>query len=115
MIVGTLQRLLIDVGSAGNRLDLFLAEHFKPITGSERRFSRSEIQNEFQVLRERLRKTIVFVTHDVGEALMFGDRIGLMQDGSLIALTTKNEFLNSENADVQSFLAPIRSLQPLIR
>ena len=44
MIVGTLQRLLIDVGSAGNRLDLFLAEHFKPITGSERRFSRSEIQ-----------------------------------------------------------------------
>ena len=77
--------------------------------------SRSEIQNEFQVLRERLRKTIVFVTHDVGEALMFGDRIGLMQDGSLIALTTKNEFLNSENADVQSFLAPIRSLQPLIR
>jgi osmoprotectant transport system ATP-binding protein len=77
--------------------------------------SRSEIQNEFQELRERLNKTIVFVTHDVAEALMFGDRIGLMQNGNLIALGTKNQFLNSENADVQSFLAPIRNLQPLMR
>ena len=77
--------------------------------------SRSEIQNEFQELRQRLKKTIVFVTHDVAEALLFGDRIGLMQDGNLIALATKNQFLHSENADVQSFLAPIRNLQPLIR
>jgi osmoprotectant transport system ATP-binding protein len=77
--------------------------------------SRSEIQNEFQELRQRLKKTIVFVTHDVAEALLFGDRIGLMQDGKLITLATKEEFLNSENADVQSFLAPIRNLQPLLQ
>jgi 23S rRNA pseudouridine1911/1915/1917 synthase len=38
------QRLLIDRGSAGTRLDLFLTEHFKPDRGSTRRFSRAEIQ-----------------------------------------------------------------------
>jgi osmoprotectant transport system ATP-binding protein len=77
--------------------------------------SRAEIQNQFQELRERLQKTIVFVTHDVGEALLFGDRIGLMQDGKLIALASRDEFLNSKTAEIQSFLAPIRNLQPFVR
>lgn len=44
MIESNLQRLLIDVGSAGTRLDLFLADHFKRAKGSERGLSRSEIQ-----------------------------------------------------------------------
>lgn len=77
--------------------------------------SRAEIQNQFQELRERLQKTIVFVTHDVGEALLFGDRIGLMQEGKLIALASRDEFLNSKTAEIQSFLAPIRNLQPFVR
>ena len=77
--------------------------------------SRSEIQNQFQDLRQRLKKTIVFVTHDVGEALLFGDRIGLMQSGELIALTSKQEFLKSTDPAVSSFLAPIRNLQPLLQ
>ena len=44
MIESSTQRLLIDVGSAGIRLDLFLADHFKPAKGSQRGLSRSEIQ-----------------------------------------------------------------------
>jgi osmoprotectant transport system ATP-binding protein len=72
--------------------------------------SRSEIQNEFKDLRERLHKTIVFVTHDVGEAILFGDQIGLMEHGRLIAFATKSEFVESEDPNIKSFLAPIRSV-----
>jgi len=39
-----MRRLLIDAGAAGSRLDLFLADHFKPAGSSERGLSRSEIQ-----------------------------------------------------------------------
>src|ERR1700685_2137115 len=45
--------------------------------------TRAEIQVEFQKLQQRLKKTVVFVTHDVGEALMLGDRIGFMDSGRL--------------------------------
>ena len=45
--------------------------------------TRAEIQMEFKKLQQKLRKTIVFVTHDVGEALMLGDRIALMEAGQL--------------------------------
>ncbi len=77
--------------------------------------SRAEIQNEFKELRKRLHKTMVFVTHDVAEALLFGDRIGLMKDGELIALATRSEFLGSEDPAIKAFLAPIRNLQPLFQ
>ena len=45
--------------------------------------TRAEIQMEFKRLQEKLGKTIVFVTHDVGEALLLGSRIALMEDGKL--------------------------------
>ena len=45
--------------------------------------TRAEIQVEFKKLQQKLGKTIVFVTHDVGEALLLGDRIGLMEEGRL--------------------------------
>ena len=38
---------------------------------------------EFKKLQQKLGKTIVFVTHDVGEALLLGNRIGLMEEGRL--------------------------------
>ena len=40
-------------------------------------------RQEFKKLQEKLGKTIVFVTHDVGEALLLGDRIALMEEGQL--------------------------------
>ena len=45
--------------------------------------TRAEIQMEFKRLQEKLGKTIVFVTHDVGEALLLGSRIALMENGKL--------------------------------
>src|SRR3990167_2094983 len=48
--------------------------------------TRRDLQREFKALKVRLGKTMVFVTHDVREALLLADRIGLMQDGRLVFL-----------------------------
>ncbi len=46
--------------------------------------SREHLQREFAALHKRLGKTVVFVTHDIEEAVLLGDRIVLMRDGSLV-------------------------------
>lgn len=69
--------------------------------------TRSEIQDEFLSLQEKLRKTMLFVTHDVTEAFLLGSRIGLMEEGKLIALGTREEFLASSDSSVRSFLRPL--------
>jgi osmoprotectant transport system ATP-binding protein len=58
--------------------------------------TRAELQHEFLDLQQRLRKTVVFVTHDLHEALLLGTRIALMEAGHLIAVQTPKEFLNSK-------------------
>jgi osmoprotectant transport system ATP-binding protein len=57
--------------------------------------TRAEVQREFLGLQKRLRKTVVFVTHDLREALLLGTRIALMEAGQLITVQTPEEFLNS--------------------
>ena len=65
--------------------------------------TRSEIQKEFRTLQKRLGKTMVFVTHDLREAFVLGDRIGLMQDGRLIALVPKAEFHKLDHPEAKAF------------
>ena len=57
--------------------------------------TRAELQREFLHLQNRLRKTVVFVTHDMREALLLGTRIALMEAGRLVTVQTPKEFLNS--------------------
>jgi osmoprotectant transport system ATP-binding protein len=57
--------------------------------------TRAELQNEFLDLQKRLRKTVVFVTHDLREALLLGTRIALMESGRMITVHTPEEFLVS--------------------
>jgi osmoprotectant transport system ATP-binding protein len=57
--------------------------------------TRSELQREFLDLQKRLRKTVVFVTHDLREALLLGTRIALMEAGRVVALQTPEQFLAS--------------------
>jgi osmoprotectant transport system ATP-binding protein len=66
--------------------------------------TRAELQREFQALQQRLKKTVVFVTHDLREALMLGTRIALMEEGKLIAVLTPNEFLHSTVPMVKSYV-----------
>ncbi len=71
--------------------------------------TRAEIQQEFQKLQRELGKTIVFVTHDVAEALLLGDRIALMEDGRLIGPFTRREFFESKEELVSEYLQAYRA------
>jgi osmoprotectant transport system ATP-binding protein len=57
--------------------------------------TRSDLQREFLALQWRLNKTVLFVTHDLQEALLLGTRIALLDEGQLISLSTAGEFRRS--------------------
>jgi osmoprotectant transport system ATP-binding protein len=57
--------------------------------------TRDELQREFLLLQQRLSKTVVFVTHDLREALRLGSRIALMEAGRLVSVRAPEEFLRS--------------------
>lgn len=56
---------------------------------------RKEMQNELLELQNKMNRTIVFITHDLDEALKLGDRIALMKDGSIVQIGTPEEILTS--------------------
>jgi osmoprotectant transport system ATP-binding protein len=58
--------------------------------------TRDELQHEFLALQQRLHKTVVFVTHDLREALRLGSRIALMEAGQLVTVLSPREFLESD-------------------
>ncbi|MGH9644222.1 MAG: ATP-binding cassette domain-containing protein [Terriglobales bacterium] len=66
--------------------------------------TRSEMQKEFRALQQRLRKAVVFVTHDLREALLLADRIALMEDGRVIANLPVAEFSRSEHPLVRAYI-----------
>ncbi len=66
--------------------------------------TRAELQREFQALQQRLKKTVVFVTHDLREALMLGTRIALMEAGKLVITLTPDEFVRSNQPLVKSYV-----------
>src|SRR5207244_4375837 len=67
--------------------------------------TRAELQREFLALQGRLHKTVVFVTHDLREALLLGTRIALMEDGRLISVNTPQEFVDSTEPMVAAYVA----------
>ena len=73
--------------------------------------TRAELQGEFQNLQQRLKKTVVFVTHDVGEALLLGDRIGLMDSGRLRGLYTAEEFWQAEDELAKAYRQVVQAAQ----
>jgi osmoprotectant transport system ATP-binding protein len=77
--------------------------------------TRAELQMEFKKLQQKLGKTIVFVTHDVGEALLLGSRIGLMENGSLLGIYTPGQFLSVTNAAVKAYVDVFRAGQRMFR
>lgn len=66
--------------------------------------TRASLQREFGELTRRLKKTAVFVTHDVREALLLGSRIGLMHEGQLLLLETPENFLKSKNKQALAYI-----------
>jgi osmoprotectant transport system ATP-binding protein len=67
--------------------------------------TRRDIQQEFRMLQQRLQKTMVFVTHDVREALLLANRIGLVKDGRMILLGPPSDLLSSDDPEARAFAA----------
>ncbi|RHW34955.1 glycine betaine/L-proline ABC transporter ATP-binding protein [Lysinibacillus yapensis] len=69
---------------------------------------RKDMQDELLELQQKVRKTIIFITHDLNEALRIGDRIALMKDGKIIQIGTGEEILtNPANDYVKTFLEDV--------
>ncbi|GAB6989300.1 ABC transporter ATP-binding protein [Paenibacillus pini] len=89
-------------------------------------FSRDKLQDDVLDLQQRIKKTIVFVTHDIHEAMKLGDRICVMKDGQIVQVGTPSEILNNpvndfvkdfvgvqkdkldQNLDIDEIISPLR-------
>jgi osmoprotectant transport system ATP-binding protein len=77
--------------------------------------NRTRLQNEFLRLQAQIRKTVVFVTHDIDEALKVGDHIAVMKEGGVLAqYATPRELLESPADEfVEAFVGADRGLKEL--
>lgn len=67
--------------------------------------TRREIQREFKVLQRELNKTMIFVTHDIGEAFLLADRVALLKNGCLVLIGTPDDLLRSQDSEARAFAA----------
>ena len=100
---GQRQRVGVARALAANPPVLLLDEPF----GALDPITRAEIRQEFRALQGRLNKTMVFVTHDVSEAFILADRIGLMKEGKLIALVKPEEFKQLDESEARMFMGAL--------
>src|SRR5205085_10567980 len=79
--------------------------------------TRERLQDDFLRLQQEVRKTIIFVTHDIDEAIKMGDRIAIMRDGHLVQYASADEILASPADDfVASCVGADRGLKrPRVR
>jgi len=76
--------------------------------------ARDRLQNDFLRLHRQVRKTVIFVTHDIDEAIKMGDRIAIMRDGHLVQLDTADDLLAKPIDEfVASFVGADRGLKRL--
>ena len=69
---------------------------------------RKDMQDELLELQANVKKTIVFITHDLNEALRIGDRIAIMKDGQIMQIGTGEEILtNPANNYIRTFLEDV--------
>jgi osmoprotectant transport system ATP-binding protein len=100
---GQRQRVGVARALAADPAILLMDEPF----GALDALTRDQLQREFLSLQQRLNKTVVFVTHDLREALRLASRIALMEAGRLVTVLSPEEFLRSSDplaaAYVQAF------------
>ncbi|WP_224336893.1 ABC transporter ATP-binding protein [Haloprofundus halobius] len=76
--------------------------------------TREELQDEFIDIQREIETTILFVTHDIDEALKMGDRIAIMKDGELVQYDTPTALLDAPKTKfVEEFIGPDRTLKRL--
>ncbi len=101
---GMQQRVGLARALATNADILLMDEAFSALDPLIRR----EMQDQLVDLQENLRKTIVFITHDLNEAMRLGDRIAMMKDGQIVQIGTGEEILSDPaNEYVASFVSDV--------
>jgi len=101
---GMQQRVGLARGLATDPQILLMDEPFGALDPLIRR----EMQEELLTLQKTLKKTIIFITHDLNEALMLGDRIAIMKDGRFVQVGTAQEIVSNPADDyVAAFVADI--------
>jgi osmoprotectant transport system ATP-binding protein len=76
--------------------------------------NRVELQSEFLKIQQKIKKTIIFVTHDIYEAIKMGDRIALIKDGKLVQYDTPANLLyRPKDEFVEGFVGADRALKGL--
>jgi len=97
---GQRQRVGVARALAANPAILLMDEPF----GALDPLTRDELQREFLLLQQRVHKTVVFVTHDLREALRLASRIALMEAGKLVTVLTPAEFLTSSDPWASAYM-----------
>ncbi len=76
--------------------------------------TREVLQEEFLQIQEEISKTIIFVTHDIDEAIKMGDRIAILKDGALVQYDTPDTILaHPKDRFVRDFVGADRALKRL--
>jgi osmoprotectant transport system ATP-binding protein len=76
--------------------------------------NREDIQNEFLQVQEKLKKTILFITHDIHEAIKMGDKIAILREGRVVQYDTPEAILtHPKNKYIAEFVGADRALKIL--
>lgn len=108
---GEAQRIGVARALAANPDIILMDEPF----GAVDPLNRTNLQNEFLKIQKELKKTVIFVTHDLEEAMKMGDRIAIMAKGKLQCFDTPENILMSKNTFVKSFLGKESYIKVLSR
>ncbi len=107
---GEAQRIGVARALAANPPTMLMDEPF----GAVDPLNREVLQSEFINLQRKLRKTVIFVTHDLDEAIRLGDRIVIMRDGEIVQHDTPEHILaHPANQFVRDFVGNDRALKRL--
>ena len=108
---GQQQRVCVARAMAADPLIMLMDEPF----GAVDPITRHRLQDEFLRIQGEIQKTIVFVTHDIDEAIKMGDRIAILQQGGILAqYDTPENILAAPNSEfVSSFVGKDRVLKRL--
>jgi len=107
---GQQQRIGVARGMAADPPIMLMDEPFGAIDP----INREHLQDEFLKIQEKVKKTIVFVTHDIDEAIKMGDKICLLKAGKLVQFASPEELLTEPvNEFVKDFVGGDRTLKRL--
>ncbi|TVM15020.1 glycine betaine ABC transporter ATP-binding protein [Oceanidesulfovibrio indonesiensis] len=109
---GQAQRVGVARALAGDPDILLMDEPF----GALDPITREHLQGQFAAIQQELQKTVVFVTHDIDEAVRLGNRVALMRDGRLVQVDSPETLLSEpKDSFVKKFVGLDRALKRLSR